>query len=111
MAGSWNHITDAEGRFDGSRLVHENGGDVVEALEECYGMVYVLAESIVSYSTDATDEEKPAARAAVIEVARQHYKDGLKVSPGFTANAARQNINHDKAWGTHTPQPYTEKEN
>jgi mannose/cellobiose epimerase-like protein (N-acyl-D-glucosamine 2-epimerase family) len=46
---------------EGSML--ENGGDVVEALEECYGMVWALAVAAVARQTG-----RPATRAEALEV-------------------------------------------
>ena len=106
MAGSWKHFTDSQGRFIGDQLLEQAGGDVVEALEEAYGMVWYLA--------DAHGEQSGMgafAKAQLVEEARQHYKDGLKVSPGFTLRAAVQNINYDKAWGENVRAwPDTEEE-
>lgn len=89
MTGSWKHFTNGQGRFIGSSML-ENGGDVVEALEEAYGMVWYLASLV---------EENEPYTARMVEEARQRYKEGLQVSPGFTLRAAEQNINWDKAWG------------
>lgn len=72
MAGSYSHITDDDtGRFIGVDLI-DNLGDAYEALEECYGMVQYLAQmaSVFKLSGD---------KQALIEEARQHYKDGLRL--------------------------------
>lgn len=88
MAGSWNHFV-RNGKFDGSRLL-ENGGDVVEALRECYGMVWYLATELsLDSGVPPTD---------LIGTARVNYRQGLRWSPGFTKRAAEQNINWDGAW-------------
>ena len=42
MAGSYGHVTDDDGAFIGADLL-ENGGDVFEAVEEMYGMIWYLA--------------------------------------------------------------------
>lgn len=94
MAGSWKHFTDSSGRFTGSWLL-ENGGDVVEALEEAYGMVWYLATALADSGQAGVAFTPPL----LVEEARQHYKDGLQASPGFTEAAKRQNINWDGAWG------------
>lgn len=64
MAGSYNHIITATGAFRGGGLL-DNKGDVYEALEECYGMIWFLAQG----------------DKARVEEARQHYQDGLKLAP------------------------------
>jgi hypothetical protein len=118
MAGSWNHIVDGAGRFNGSWLVHENGGDTVEALEECYGMVWFLAARVYALTHNVgngvvTREQLETIRDPILEIveeARRNYQMGLGFSPGFTTKAARQRINYDKAWGEHTAQPVTDKE-
>ena len=70
MAGSWGHITDEEGRFAGIALI-ENLGDAYEALEECYGMVQVLARELTRY--------RPVPRQAIIEFAVQASAEGLEI--------------------------------
>lgn len=68
MAGSYLHCVDDDGRllppFELSDML-ENGGDVWEAVEELYGMIWYLS---------AGDPER-------VEDARQHYEIGLSVSP------------------------------
>ena len=70
MAGSYNHCVEKpSGRllntFDLNAMI-ENGGDVYEAVEELYGMVWFLANG----------------DAARVEDARQNYSSGLGMSPG-----------------------------
>lgn len=65
MAGSYSHIVDEQGRFIGTRLI-ENLGDAYEALEECYGMIWLLAGGEVS----------------LVEDAHARYAEGLLMSPG-----------------------------
>lgn len=60
MAGSYNHLKNKNGKFTMDHI--ENLGDAHEALEECWGMIHVLAGGA-----------EPA-----IENARQHYRDGLR---------------------------------
>jgi hypothetical protein len=85
MAGSWNHFTTRKGRFRGSALL-ENGGDVVEALEECYGMVWYLANEL---SKQPRVDDEPD---QLVQEAHEYYTDGLKLSPGYTKSAAAQGI-------------------
>jgi hypothetical protein len=94
MAGSWKHFVDKKGRFKGSGLL-DNGGDVVEALEEAYGMVWYLAHHLAVYrGGDGQDA------AALVEEARVNYRDGLQLSPGYTKQAAEQGIGRAEDWGT-----------
>lgn len=73
MAGSWGHITDDQGRFRGLGTV-ENLGDAYEALEECYGMVWLLASQLEQVTS------VPA--ATFVNVARSDYLLGIERSPG-----------------------------
>lgn len=65
MAGSYSHITNDDGTFRGADLL-DHLGDAYEALEECYGMIWYLADG---------DADR-------VEEARQNYKTGLERSPG-----------------------------
>jgi hypothetical protein len=70
MAGSYSHCVTEDGKlrnpYDLAQML-ENGGDVYEAVEELYGMVWYLADG---------DELK-------VEEARRMYRDGLQSSPGL----------------------------
>ena len=69
MAGSYNHCVDDNGRlYDPETLngMLENGGDVYEAVEEMYGMIWFLAGG---------DPYK-------VEAARRAYKEGIEMAPG-----------------------------
>jgi hypothetical protein len=66
MAGSYLHIIGDTGRFHGVRLL-DHLGDAYEALEECYGMIWLLA----------------GGDAAKVEDARLRSKDGIALSPGI----------------------------
>jgi hypothetical protein len=71
VAGSFNHVVTSNGSLASNKVVVsmlENGGDVFQAVEEMYGMIWYMA-------LGATDP------AALIEEARQHYKEGLTASP------------------------------
>jgi hypothetical protein len=65
MAGSYKHIVDDKGRYHGPVLL-DHMGDAYEALEECYGMIWFLADG---------DPIK-------VERARTRYQEGLEMSPG-----------------------------
>ena len=72
MAGSYKHVTDDQGRLLCNRDVVgmlENGGDVFEAVEEMYGMIWALA----------------GGNKLRVLAAEKCYKDGLRLSPGTGA--------------------------
>jgi len=70
MAGSYNHAVDeATGKLyrpEDFRQMVENLGDAYETVEEMYGMIWWLANG----------------DPALVESARQAYRDGLRCSPG-----------------------------
>lgn len=77
MAGSYNHVVDDNGGLLSNERVNgmlENGGDVFEAVEEMYGMIWYLAYQLES--SDGYENRNDA-----IEEAREFYKEGLKLSP------------------------------
>lgn len=90
MAGSYNHIVDDQGRLldagDLCSMLECISGDVYEACEEMYGMIWHLAERVAAWqqqgSEPLTDEERQRLIAANVEQARQNYRMGLEVSPG-----------------------------
>lgn len=69
MAGSYNHVVTTKGKlldpYSMSQML-ENGGDVYEAVEEMYGMIWWLAKG----------------NPAEVDLARRRYNDGIKISPG-----------------------------
>jgi hypothetical protein len=65
MAGSYRHIVDENGAFSGHQHRLGNGGDVYEALEELYGMIWYLAGG---------DSEK-------VRTAQINYQKGLELAP------------------------------
>ena len=83
MAGSYNHCITDEGKLrspESLARMLENGGDVFEAVEEMYGMIWFLA-SMVQDAPAMPPEE-------LVEHARQNYPEGLEL--------ARQNKNKGK---------------
>jgi len=75
MAGSYNHcITDAGDLYSPEQLSNmlENGGDVFEAVEEMYGMIWWLA----SLAPDAG----PMTAEDLVEMARKNYPLGLELA-------------------------------
>lgn len=79
MAGGWGHMTKADGtpyddRYgEGSML--ENPGDVVEALEKCYGMIWVLARNAAVGAGYPDPSRKTILQ--FIEMAQSNYKLGI----------------------------------
>jgi hypothetical protein len=85
MSGSWNHMVNDNGtprdeRFgEGPSSSLNNPGDVVEALEQCYGMIWYLAteharEQVEVMSSPVTRDDV----LRVINEAQESYKKGLK---------------------------------
>lgn len=74
MAGSYNHVVTNKGNLASNERVVgmlENGGDVFEAVEEMYGMIWWLVGN-------PRDTSTPELAKAGVEEARQNYKEGLK---------------------------------
>lgn len=78
MAGSWKGIVNQDGKFIGVALL-DNLGDAYEALEECYGMIHYLAKFISEEGTGGLG----APNKEIVAYAHEHYKDGLRFSPGI----------------------------
>lgn len=79
MAGSYNHVTDDDSSLAPDAYILERldtMGDVVEAIEEMYGMIWYLAKMGNFVTTIG-----PAALAGIVEEARENYQVGLAVSP------------------------------
>lgn len=78
MAGSYQHIVDDRGRLlPPERLcsmLECMSGDVYEACEEMYGMIWLMADQIaVAGDLNASD---------VVETSCKNYEAGLQYSPG-----------------------------
>jgi hypothetical protein len=72
MAGSYGHIVQKDGNLRAPLMISnilEDGGDVVETVEEMYGMIWFLIHENVKWS----GREKQ-----MIQEARRHYQEGLK---------------------------------
>jgi hypothetical protein len=95
MAGSYNHCVKTDGEKDlGKLLVPQElcsmlecmSGDVYEAVEEMYGMIWYLAENYArSLEAAQGEDEGVHSTAGMVEDARQHYQEGLALSPGIGA--------------------------
>lgn len=69
MAGSYSHIVQKDGNLARSRQITtmlENGGDLFEAVEEMYGMIWYLAGKF------------PGQEKEMVDDARKYYLHGLK---------------------------------
>src|SRR3954467_1201157 len=89
MAGSYNHVVTDDGNLGSNQFVVdmlENGGDVFEAVEEMYGMIWYLAQGWVgfgSFPAEGGHDEKVAyceQVKRVVEQARTEYKSGIDIS-------------------------------
>jgi hypothetical protein len=88
MAGSYNHCV----ANDGQLLVNEElqgmleccSGDVYEAIEEMYGMIWWLAEQ--NTLGDRASSPDAWTKAEWVERARQSYDRGLDGSPGVNGH-------------------------
>lgn len=78
MAGSYRHVvSDSAGNvgklLDPRDVVSmlETPGDVFEAVEEMFGMIWFLAGQI-----------NPGDPASVVELAENNFRSGIEISPG-----------------------------
>lgn len=84
MAGSYNHCVDDQGRLRSPMQLNdmlENGGDVYEAVEEMYGMIWWLADRLAAAPAEFTNFSRDDP-AVMVEHACEYYRDGLATSPG-----------------------------
>lgn len=87
MAGSYNHVVTDDGNLDSNERVTsmlENGGDVFEAVEELYGMIWILAKQRVGefdlQTSEAYRKSQADAMKELVEWARENYQAGLFTS-------------------------------
>jgi hypothetical protein len=90
MAGSYNHVVDTEtGKLlDGegiNAMLECRSGDVVECVEEMYGMIWYLADRVEGYFSESRYANDDGA-AHWVEEARKNYREGLRLSPGTDAH-------------------------
>lgn len=75
MAGSYKHIVEEDGNLSSIEVVAdmlETGGDMFEAIEEMYGMIWYLADK-AAFGNHETMK-------VMVEIARNNYSDGLDIS-------------------------------
>lgn len=79
MAGSYSHVTTDKGKLRNPRGVNgmlDSGGDVFEAVEEMYGMIWWLATALAQAQPHTTPREW-------VEKANENYLIGISEdSPG-----------------------------
>lgn len=81
MAGSYGHVTTDDGMLrsvDGVNDMLDNGGDVYEAIEEMYGMIWYLAHTLDMELSG----RGPGSAEELVEDAQHNYEIGLEYSPG-----------------------------
>lgn len=88
MAGSYKHVVDDQGRLLDNEQVAgmlETGGDVYEAVEEMYGMIWWLATHLseCQWPQEPPRDGHQAQAARNVERARERYEKGLDLSPGL----------------------------
>lgn len=85
MAGSYRHVTDDEGRLlqdeDICSMLECMSGDVAEAVEEMYGMIWYLAERLEGYFAESR-YANDGGPAFWVKDAQRHIEEGLEISPG-----------------------------
>lgn len=86
MAGSYKHVVKDDGSLDKPArvcgMLETSSGDVYEAVEEMYGMIWWLAEQYARSLEEAQGEREGTHSAAdLIEDARKRYPEGLVLSP------------------------------
>ena len=90
MAGSYHHVVDkgtgkllrAEPLLSMLDCYH---GDVYEAVEEMYGMIWWLADTLSELSVAGTPAE-------FVESARENYRTGLTLSPGTDGDLSYREV-------------------
>jgi hypothetical protein len=87
MAGSYKHVVTKKGNLRSNEAVTnslENGGDVFEAVEEMYGMIWWLAAGEIEQRTWKNPGDATTVKA-LIESAQLHYKRGLAIAKEVNA--------------------------
>ncbi len=85
MAGGWHHMTRDGGKpYDesfGEGSMLKNGGDVVETLEQCYGMIWWLANALATETSSHSVTRRMIQDR--IEEARKKHREGAEVGKAF----------------------------
>lgn len=81
MAGSWSHMTTNDRKLRNVENFHsmlDTGGDVYEAAEECFGMVWYLASALANaYAANSLQVIDRDDAAVFVEEAWMNYTEGL----------------------------------
>lgn len=80
MAGSWQHMTTPKGKLRSNTTfvqMIENLGDAYETAEDCYGMVWWLANSLARETAEFEITRDKLLN--LIQTAAEHSKDGLSI--------------------------------
>ena len=92
MAGSYMHIVADDGKLLAPKrlcsMLECMSGDVYEACEEMYGMIWWFADALDGEFGIGDGTE----RARFVEEARQNYKLGLELSPGVIGTDRERGI-------------------
>ncbi len=83
MAGSYDHITDEDGGLIEPREILNRldaGGDLVECIEQLYGMIWFLANDGMT-ERNVLEKNEDQVRADLVKHAKHNYDEGLKYSP------------------------------
>lgn len=89
MAGSYNHVVTNKGNLASNERVAgilENGGDVFEAVEQMYGMIWFLAAELINqqqFALIALEVDRTRRFEmikAAVERAMENHKEGLEFS-------------------------------
>lgn len=76
MAGSYRHVTTKKGKLASpAKMTVENLGDAYEAIEEMYGMIWILASQLAGESFGAGADPK-----LYIKDAETRYRQGLDIA-------------------------------
>jgi hypothetical protein len=86
MAGSYAHVIADDGSLASSEHIVnrlDTGGDVVEAIEQMYGMIWYLAHQLTKLDDGLGEEAIAIYREdmrTLVEEAQQNYEEGLDVA-------------------------------
>lgn len=98
MAGSYLHCVDKDGKLYAPKtltgMLECSSRDVYEAVEELYGMVWYLANELHDLDDEVSSsewhEDASHSTAENVEIARQNYREGLKLAPGLNAHTEEE---------------------
>lgn len=77
MAGGWHHVTQ-DGSLSGGKMILDmldSPGDVVECIEQMYGMIWCLAYDVAT--AKGGDDPSPQQVMTEIDWSLVNYQDGI----------------------------------